>query len=129
MIWDVHTGHGATRSPRSSQFTPLTVPNKRCTSKFGGPLRSAQDKFRRAAADVFVYGSDRAYSAERRLARLVAPELGVGAVRVRRTRAGRYGSNTERWTKAKAAAFDRAYVAFERVMCGELSAQPRRGCS
>jgi hypothetical protein len=95
-----------------------------CISKFGTPLRSAQDKYRRAAADVFVYGSDRAYTAERRLAELIAPDLGVGAVRAQ---IGIMG--TEHWTKAKDAAFDRAYVAFERVMCRELSAQPRRGCS
>jgi hypothetical protein len=74
-------------------------------------LEPSSESYARAANEVFVYGSDEAFNAERRIAQQLWPAADV---------------STQGLDQA---AFDRAYVAFQRVMCRELSADPRPGCA
>lgn len=107
-----------------------STPNTRCANAYGAAFRSAEERYRRAAADVFVYGSDHAYAAERALAELIVPDIrGVGTPPVSSKRTAARLVKDGRWTREKAADFERAYIVFQRVMCRELSAQPRAGCS
>lgn len=87
-----------------------------CAIDKGHKITAAEAQYRRDAVDVFVYGSDPAVEAEGGLAAilLTTDPLTPGAVLVR--------------PRATPAEYEGAYAAFERVMCREVSADPRAGC-
>jgi hypothetical protein len=92
-------------------------------------LGAADDRYRRAASDVFVYGSDAAYTAERGLAKVILPKAPIVLGNSPVTTLSRGNeADLSIGTPVEPERFEHAFIAFQRVMCRELSAQPRHGC-
>jgi hypothetical protein len=83
-----------------------------CSILYGKAADSAESAYIGAANRVFVYGSNEAYTWERKLAATILNRRSLGRAAV-----------------VDETAYDQAREAFQFVMCRELSPEPRSGCS
>jgi hypothetical protein len=82
-----------------------------------GRIASARTAYQAALNSVFVYGSDRANRAAGKISALVPSRF---------LKSGRLSGF--RPAEVDSEVYARAYLGFQRVMCREVSADPRAGC-